>query len=117
MSTILVDTNDNKCVNYDTILKIKLKLTTGIKANQYTDIQVYPNPTSDLLILDVSDVIALNGYKFKIYEFQGKEVYGTNITNAKTEISLKTLGAKGMYILHIEDANNESIQSKQIILE
>ena len=117
VSTILVDTNDNKCVNYDTILKIKLKLTTGIKANQYTDIHVYPNPTSDLLILDVSDVIALNGYKFKIYEFQGKEVYGTNITTAKTEISLKALGAKGMYVLHILDANNVRIQSQQIVLE
>lgn len=117
VSTILVDTNDNKCVNYDTILKIKLKLTTGIKANQYMDIHVYPNPTSDLLILDVSDVIALNGYKFKIYEFQGKEVYGTNITNAKTEISLKALGAKGMYLLHILDANNVRILAQQILLE
>jgi hypothetical protein len=117
VSTILVDTNDNKCVNYDTILKIKLKLTTGIKTNQYTDIHVYPNPTSDLLILDVSDVIALNGYKFKIYELLGKEVYGTNITTAKTEISLKALGAKGMYVLHILDANNVRIQSQQIVLE
>ncbi len=117
VSTILVDTNDNKCVNYDTILKIKLKLTTGIKANQYTDIQVYPNPTSDLLILAVSDVIALNGYTFKIYEIQGKEVFNTNITNAKTEISLKALGAKGMYVLHILDENNVRIQSKQIVLE
>ncbi len=117
VSTILVDTNDNKCVNYDTILKIKLKLTTGIKANQYTDIHVYPNPTSDLLILDVSDVIALNGYKFKIYELLGKEVYTTAITTAKTEISLQSLGTKGMYILHVLDANNVRILTQQIVLE
>ena len=115
-STIVTDTLGNVCSTYDT-LKIKLKLTTGIKANQYTDIQVYPNPTSDLLILTVSDVIALNGYTFKIYEIQGKEVYSSNITNTKTEISLKALGAKGMYVLHILDATKTSIQTKKIVLE
>jgi hypothetical protein len=117
MSTIIVDTNENKCINYDTILKIKFKLTTGIKANQYTSLLVYPNPTSDILVFELSDLDALKAYKYRIMDFVGKEVYNAPINSMKTEIPLKTLGAKGMYVLNILDANNVSIQAKQIVLE
>ena len=50
-------------------------------------------------------------------DIQGKEVYVSSITNAKTEIALKSLGAKGVYVLHILDANNTSIENKKIVLE
>ena len=116
-SMIVADTVGNTCVKYDTILKIKFKLTTGIKANQYTSLLVYPNPTSDVLVLELSDLDALKAYKYRIMDLLGKEVYNAPITSMKTEIPLKTLGAKGMYVLHILDANNVSIQAKQIVLE
>lgn len=99
------------------ILKVKFKLTTGIKANQYTSMNVYPNPTSDVIIIDASDVAALNGYSYKLFDVQGKEVYNALVTNVKTEISMKTFGKAGVYILHVVDANNVSIETKQIVLE
>jgi hypothetical protein len=99
------------------ILKVKFKLTTGIKANQYTTMNVYPNPTSDVIIVDASDVAALNGYSYKLFDVQGKEVYNALVTNTKTEISMKTFGKAGVYILHVVDANNVSIETKQIVLE
>lgn len=104
---------------YDTvnILKIKFQLTTGIKANQMTSMSIYPNPTSDVLIIDASDLAAVTGYSYRILDALGKEVYNALVTTTKTEISLKTLGAKGMYVLHILDANKLSVQTKQIILE
>ena len=116
-SMIVADTVGNTCVKYDTILKIKFKLTTGIKANQYTSLLVYPNPTSDVLVLELSDLDALKAYKYRIMDLLGKEMYNAPIISMKTEIPLKTLGAKGMYVLHILDANNVSIQAKQIVLE
>ena len=126
--TVIVKTNvfDTVLVNkYDTItvtdtvniLKINFKLTTGIKANQMTSMSIYPNPTSDVLIIDASDLAAITGYSYRILDVLGKEVYNAQVTSAKTEISLKTLGAKGMYVLHILDANKLSVQTKQIILE
>ena len=115
-STIVVDSIGNVCSTYDT-LKIKVKLTTGINTNQYTSMRIYPNPTSDVLIIDAIDLQSLNGYRYRILDVQGKEVYNALVTTAKTEVSLKSLGAKGMYLLHILDANNESIQTKQIVLE
>jgi len=129
LQTIVVDSIGTKCTSYDTvtitktitdtvgILKVKFKLTTGIKANQFTSMQVYPNPTSDVIIIDASDVAALNGYSYKVFDVQGKEVYNALVTTAKTEVSLKTFGKAGVYILHVVDANNASIQTKQIVLE
>ncbi len=113
---ILVDTLGNKCSTYDT-LKIKVKLTTGIKAGQLTSMNVYPNPASELLIIEANDIQALSGYKYKIVDLQGKEVYNALATAAKTEISLKSIGAKGMYILHIVDEKGVSIENKKIVLE
>ncbi len=118
-STIVADTVGKVCSVIDTlsVLKIKVKLTTGIKAKQITAISVYPNPTSDVLVIESSDFQALGGYRYRILDVLGKEVYNALIISSKTEISLKTLGAKGTYILHIVDANNVSIHDNKIVLE
>ena len=113
---ILVDTLGNKCSTYDT-LKIKVQLTTGIKPGQIATMNVYPNPTSDVVIIETSDVAALNGYSYKMVDLQGKQVYKELVTKSKTEISLKSIGAKGVYILHILDAQGVSIENKKIVLE
>lgn len=113
---ILVDTLGNKCSTYDT-LKIKVQLTTGIKAGQIATMNVYPNPTSDVVIIETNDVAALNGYSYKMVDLQGKQVYKELVTKSKTEISLKSIGAKGVYILHVVDAQGVSIENKKIVLE
>ena len=113
---VVYDTLGTVCSSTDT-LKIKVKLTTGIKAGQQTSMNVYPNPTSDKLIIETNDIQALSGYSYKIVDLQGKEVYNALATSAKTEISLKSMGAKGMYILHIVDEKGVSIENKKIVLE
>ena len=94
-----------------------MKLTTGIKSGQQTSMNIYPNPSSDVLIIEANDIQALVGYKYKILDLQGKEVYNALATSAKTEISLKSIGAKGMYILQIVDEKGVSIENKKIVLE
>ena len=130
-TTIVADTVGNVCsvTKYDTIttkitvndtvgiLKIRFQLTTGIKANTVTNITVYPNPTSDVLIIDATDSPALAGYTYRILDVQGKQIYNALVTSSKTEIALKTLGAKGVYVLHIVDANGISIENKKIVLQ
>ena len=73
---------------------------------------VYPNPTKDIVTIKNAQ-----GKTLRILNVEGKEVYNQKMTGKTMDVSLKTLGAKGMYILHIQDANNETIQSKQIVLE
>ena len=113
-----------KVTKYDTItltdtvniLKIKFKLTTGIQANQMASMSVYPNPTTDVLLLEITDLEAVKGYRYRILDISGKEVYTGLITEQKTAVSLKTFGA-GVYVLHVLDGNNTSIATKQIVLE
>ena len=104
---------------YDTvsILKINFKLTTGLQANKLASMSVYPNPTSDVLHIAIGDAKALEGYRYRILDALGKEVYNELVKNAITEIPLKTLGAAGMYQLEVLDANKTSIQTNKIVLQ
>jgi hypothetical protein len=113
---MVYDTIGNVCSSTDT-LKINFKLTTGIKVNQLTDIKVYPNPTSELLFLETSDLDALKGYSYNIVDVQGKIIYNKFIQNSLTQIPLNTLGAKGTYILRIIDASGTMIEDKHIVLQ
>ena len=116
--TVLVNKYDTITVT-DTvsILKIKFKLTTGIQANQLASMSVYPNPTSDVLHIEIGDAKALEGYRYRILDALGKEVYNELVKNTLTEIPLKTLGAAGMYQLEVLDANKTSIQTNKIVLQ
>ena len=128
-SMIVADTVGNTCkkydtvtitnnvTKYDTILKLKFKLTTGINANQMTSMTLYPNPTTDVLHIEVSDAKALDGYRYRILDAVGKEVYNQLVKNPKTEIPLKSLGAAGMYLFEVIDQQNKTIQSNKIVLE
>jgi hypothetical protein len=102
---------------YDTILKLKFKLTTGLQANKMASISVYPNPTSDVLHIEVGDVKALDGYRYRIVDALGKEVYNELVKSAITGIPMKTLGAAGMYQFEVLDQKNVRIQTNKILLQ
>lgn len=123
---VIYDTVFNNChlTTYDTvkvmdtvsILKIKFKLTTGVKANQETSMRVYPNPTSDILLIE-ADEKALLGYRYKLVDAAGKEVYNQPVKSPLTEISLKSLGATGTYFFEVFDEKFQRVVSKKIILD
>ena len=73
---------------------------------------VYPNPTEDLISIN-----NVQGKTLRIVNITGQEVYNGLSTSDKTEISLKSIGAKGVYILHVLDAQGVSIENKKIVLE
>jgi hypothetical protein len=84
----------------------------GITAINKEAVIVYPNPTKDIVTINNAQ-----GNTLRIIDAQGKEVYNQKVTTSTMDLSMKTLGSKGMYVLHIVDANNESVQTKQIVLE
>lgn len=84
----------------------------GIASINKEVVLVYPNPTKDVVTINNAQ-----GKTLRIVDVQGKEVYNQKVTTSTMELSMKTLGSKGMYVLHIVDANNESVQTKQIVLE
>ena len=128
--TVIVNKYDtitvtNNVTKYDTItltdtvsiLKITFKLTTGIQANQMASMSLYPNPTTDVLHIEIGDAKALDGYRYRILDALGKEVYNELVKNAITEIPLKTLGAAGMYQFEVLDQKNVRIQTNKIVLQ
>jgi hypothetical protein len=78
---------------------------------------LYPNPTSDVLHIEIGDAKALEGYRYSILDVQGKEVYNELVKNKITEIPLKLLGAAGMYQFEVLDEKNTRIQTNKIVLQ
>ena len=99
------------------ILKLKFKLTTGMQANQLASMSLYPNPTTDVLHIEVGDAIALEGYRYRILDALGKEVYNELVKSAITEIPMKIIGAAGMYQFEVLDQKNTTIQTNKIVLQ
>jgi hypothetical protein len=110
-------TSDNLQGTMDAVVNAQEKAlaygaVAGITTIDKEVIIVYPNPTKDVITINNTQ-----GNTLRIVDAQGKEVYNALVTNAKTEISMKTFGKAGVYILHVVDANNISIETKQIVLE
>jgi hypothetical protein len=89
------------------VLVTSTVLGTSDVNNPKNDIQLYPNPTSDILnITKVSDKAA-----YKIYSAPGQLVKQGNINNGKINVSELI---KGGYIITIEDKGREAFTSKFI---
>ena len=70
-----------------------------------------------MLYIEISDAKALDGYRYRILDAVGKEVYNQLVKNPITEIPLKSLGSAGMYLFEVIDQQNKTIQSNKIVLE
>ena len=116
-TTIVVDTVGNICKTtiYDTVivknttydtLKIKVNFTAGININKENLIRIYPNPTSNDLIIDNGNFSLMTNYRINIYDAIEKQVFNAQINSEQFVIKLSTLGTKGIYTLNLIDANN-----------
>lgn len=86
---------------------VNAPLATNDVAGPKNDIQIYPNPVSDILnITKVSDKAA-----FKIYSAAGQLVRQGNINNGQINVSELV---KGGYIITIEEKGKDAFTSKFI---
>ena len=81
--------------------------------NSPTNILIYPNPSTGVFNLNVSDLGAPI-YKINIINTQGAIVSTLNIANNKQQIDLSAL-AKGIYFVHL--LSNEKTYVRKIMLE
>jgi hypothetical protein len=65
----------------------------------------YPNPTSDYVILKISDS-ALNNLSYTLFDVTGKAISNGIINNGDTQIAMQQL-AIGIYILKVNRHNQE----------
>ena len=100
-----------------TIYLKKAALSDKVHADVQKDVTGKLNVKGPHYVTEIGDAKALEGYRYRILDALGKEVYNELVKNALTEIPLKTLGAAGMYQLDVLDANKTSIQTNKIVLQ
>jgi hypothetical protein len=66
---------------------------------------IYPNPTSDQLMLTITD-IALTDLSYVLLDIQGKVVSNAKINTIDTRVSLQGLSV-GTYVLRVNQKNSE----------
>jgi hypothetical protein len=72
----------------------------------------YPNPTSNYIVLKISDN-ALNNLSYKLIDVNGKAIANGSVTHEDTRIAMQSL-ALGMYILKV-NKNNQELKTFKII--
>ncbi len=91
----------------------EISIVLGVEDHQISlNMKVYPNPTSDFLILNVGN-FDLSTFNFEIYEVNGKLLERKKITSITETISLENLPSS-TYFLKVT-SNNEEVKTFKII--
>ena len=102
------ESGDNFIKNEATVFLYKDQVV-GINNLPKMEVQIYPNPTKDMLILKHDN---LGKYAFEIIDINGKVLLSKQSTNPQNKISLKDF-ERGMYILKLRSGGQ--VLTKQII--
>lgn len=101
-------TNATGCATSDTIT-ITVTVCSGIE-DPSMSISMYPNPATDVLNLDLSE-LAYGNYRFELLSLQGQQIMNEVLTNDGTIISVNLSNvAVGSYIVRVS-GNNNSFQN------
>jgi len=89
--------------------------TLGVADNKITsNIELYPNPVSDILIINIPEFSVNNSLKLEIFNTIGKVVNSKTIKKITSEINLTSF-SNGIYFVKITDNKGTVISTKKII--
>jgi len=94
-----------KQVDFDGKFKYSDIAFVNVSTNK-VDINIFPNPTRDILYLEISEFNLINSTKIDcvIFDIYGNEVVRNNISTQKTSINLQPL-SKGAYYVQLNTGN------------
>lgn len=76
--------------------------------------KLYPNPTSDVLIVDIQDWTG-EPVKVMLINFQGKRFFEQSITTS-SEIDVRALPA-GIYLVQLQAKNGELLMTERVVIQ
>jgi photosystem II stability/assembly factor-like uncharacterized protein len=121
---ILKTVETTGCTIYNTVsisvtdtLVINASITSLNNFPFQNTIKVYPNPTSDQLIIDYGNYNSMNGYTLKITNSLGQTVYTTVVNQQQSSINLSTWTGSGIYFVNIIDPQSNTVEVKKIIVQ
>ena len=82
------------------------------ETNISIEASVYPNPTTDFLILNVSEIE--ENYTYQITDINGKQLNTRPINNTKTNLDFSSY-VIGTYFIKLSGQDNSNIKTFQVI--
>lgn len=82
-----------------------------VKVREINSIKLYPNPASDEIFIEMSNVSATELVEVNIYSIDGKKVLEGKLTGMKTRISTSDLES-GLYFVEVNKVVNKLIINK-----
>ena len=105
--------NTNECLT--------MVINTGVLSTNpvtYTSsVNIYPNPANDQITIDCGDLANVSGWRIKITNMLGQEVFNQPMNTQQYVVPLNTWSGEGMYFVKIINAQNEVVNIKKIILQ
>lgn len=94
----------------------EISMVTGIREAKGITLQcvVYPNPTSDYILLKIEDYSIDNLY-YRLYDINGRLVESNVVTGAETRIIMNHLASALYYLSIMSGDNNEEIKTFKIV--
>ena len=89
--------------------------TNEIKNTTIAQLNVFPNPSSNIINVIIENYKPTSAASIKVYDMQGKEVKHIASVNSENTISIEDL-APGQYILNLID-RNKKVANKTFVVE
>ncbi len=91
---------------------------TGYNPVAYQNtLKVWPNPGNQNITLDAGNLASMQGWKIKISNSLGQEVYPATVISQQQQIlDLSNWGGNGLYLLHLINPQGHITEVKKIIL-
>lgn len=86
-------------------------------AIENNEISIYPNPVIDRITIDCGNFKNVTGYKVKIVNLLGQEVYSGAINTPQVVVPINSWSGTGVYFVKIYDASNNLLHTKKIIVQ
>ena len=78
---------------------------------------VYPNPTNNILFVDIPQNMIGQQYSLEIVNAIGQSMYGSILNQQQLQINLNSFASAGTYTLQIKDSGGIVVNTKVIILQ
>jgi len=107
---------DDVCVSSDSLTCHSLSVGQIPNINS-EKISVYPNPTTELIVVDLPISMIKKGCNISVKNTDGEEVFKSTNLKQNLYIDTKNWGAKGMYLIDISDDRQNRISIYKIIVQ
>jgi hypothetical protein len=80
-------------------------------------VECYPNPTTDVINVDLSGLNDYSGQKLRIMNLSGQIVYEENVNQSKVVIDVKSVMTSGIYVLNTVDRNGTITSTNKFVVQ